>query len=82
MSHFVGVDVGGTNTDAVLCHGDKGVYRVVAAHKAPSVREKGVVDALRAVLVPEVDRSEIAGVFIGTTQFINAVVERRHLSKV
>jgi membrane protein insertase Oxa1/YidC/SpoIIIJ len=82
MSFFVGVDVGGTNTDAVLCRGEKGVYSVVAARKAPSVREQGVVDALRGVLVAEVEPSQIAGIFIGTTQFINAVVERRHLSKV
>jgi DUF917 family protein/N-methylhydantoinase A/oxoprolinase/acetone carboxylase beta subunit len=81
-SYFVGVDVGGTNTDAVLCRGENGVYSVVAARKAPSVREQGVVEALRAVLVPEVEQSQIAGIFIGTTQFINAVVERRHLSKV
>lgn len=86
MSVFVGIDVGGTNTDAVIIEtkANSGQYRVIAARKCPSTSE-GVVDALKAVLPSIHERSQrsVVGVFIGTTQFVNAILERsEHLSKV
>ena len=76
----VGIDVGGTHTDAVVVDGDQ----VVASHKAVTSLDivTGIFDALRAVLdsMPS-GRSEIDAVMLGTTQFTNAVVERRHLSE-
>ena len=78
----IGVDVGGTNTDAVLM--DK--RRVVAAHKTPTTAEvsKGITQALDAVLKRVGDRaaSAIEAVMIGTTHFTNAFVERRRLLPV
>ena len=76
----VGIDVGGTHTDAVIVQGEQ----VVASHKAVTSRDiaGGILDALRAVLDtvgPERDR--IDAVMLGTTQFTNAVVERRQLSE-
>ncbi|MCZ0951256.1 MAG: hydantoinase/oxoprolinase family protein, partial [Rhodospirillaceae bacterium] len=76
----VGIDVGGTHTDAVIVHGEQ----VIASHKAVSSRDitGGILDALRAVLDavgPERDR--IDAVMLGTTQFTNAVVQRRQLSE-
>ncbi len=77
----VGIDVGGTHTDAVIVHRGQ----VIAAHKAMTSKNisGGILDALRAVLdTIGTDRDRIDAVMLGTTQFTNAVVERRQLSKV
>ena len=76
----VGIDVGGTHTDAVVVHGEQ----VIASHKAVTSMDitGGILHALRAVLDtvgPERDR--IDAVMLGTTQFTNAVVQRRQLSE-
>ncbi len=76
----IGIDVGGTNTDAVLLNG----ARVVHAVKAPTTADVtgGIVAALgRLAEHPEV-RGKIDAIVIGTTHFINAVVQRKNLSKV
>ena len=77
----VGIDVGGTHTDAVLLDGDT----IVAAIKRPTTDNvgDGVTDALVHILEKaQIDKASISAVMIGTTQFTNAVVERRHLSAV
>ena len=77
----LGVDVGGTNTDAaLLAHGS-----VVAAIKTPTtaVIGGGIVRAIRKVLrVLALPQDCIDTVVIGTTQFTNAFVERRRLNQV
>jgi N-methylhydantoinase A/oxoprolinase/acetone carboxylase beta subunit len=77
----IGVDVGGTNTDAVLLEDG----RVVHAVKTPTTEDVtgGIVVALGKLTGhPDVARRSIEGVVIGTTHFVNAVVQRRHLSRV
>jgi N-methylhydantoinase A/oxoprolinase/acetone carboxylase beta subunit len=77
----IGVDVGGTNTDAVLLRGRK----VLAQHKAPTSPdiEGGVVVAIRAVLEEsQTPASDISAVMIGTTHFTNAFVEGKRLAQV
>jgi N-methylhydantoinase A/oxoprolinase/acetone carboxylase beta subunit len=77
----VGVDVGGTNTDAIVLRGRE----VLAQHKAPTSSDvgTGIVHAIRDVLAQAmVPVSEVAGVMIGTTHFTNAFVEGKHLSRV
>lgn len=77
----IGVDVGGTNTDAALLDGD----RVIASVKSPTTADvaTGVIRAIRDVLTHSgVDTGAIDNVMIGTTQFTNAFVERRHLNEV
>ena len=77
----IGIDVGGTNTDAVLI--EKG--RVRAAVKAPTSPDVtgGIVEALRGLSATgAVGAAPIDAVMIGTTHFINAVVQRRWLSRV
>ena len=76
----VGIDVGGTHTDAVIVHGEQ----VIASHKAVTSKDitGGILDALRTVLdTVGPDRNRIDAVMLGTTQFTNAVVERRQLSE-
>ncbi len=78
MSCRIGIDVGGTNTDAVLMRGTE----VVAKIKTPTTDDvtSGITAALNHVLgVSQTKTSDIAGVMIGTTHFTNAVVERRRL---
>jgi N-methylhydantoinase A/oxoprolinase/acetone carboxylase beta subunit len=77
----IGIDVGGTNTDAVLLEDG----RVVHAVKTPTTADvtSGIVTALAELARrPEVGRGMIDGVVIGTTHFVNAVVQRRDLSRV
>src|SRR6266404_1266235 len=77
----IGIDVGGTNTDAVVL--DDGL--VVHAIKTPTTPDvtTGILTALAGLADhPEVARRTIDGVVIGTTHFVNAVVQRRDLSRV
>jgi N-methylhydantoinase A/oxoprolinase/acetone carboxylase beta subunit len=77
----IGIDVGGTNTDAVLVEGE----RVLHGVKTPTTVEVsvGVVTALRRLLESaRVDPATVGAVMIGTTHFTNAVVQRRDLARV
>lgn len=76
----IGIDVGGTNTDAVIMQGDQ----ILAGVKSATTSDvmSGVVDSLKKVLAETgVEKGDITAVMIGTTHFTNAVVERRSLSK-
>ncbi|HEV2517654.1 MAG TPA: hydantoinase/oxoprolinase family protein [Devosia sp.] len=76
----IGIDVGGTNTDAVVMDGATVIAGVKAATTADVMT--GVVNALKAVLeASKLDASAIDVVMIGTTHFTNAVVQRRDLAK-
>ncbi len=75
----IGIDVGGTNTDAVLMDGTT----VVSSTKTPTTANvsEGIAKALKVVIEDsDIDVSKIDGVMIGTTHFTNAVVERKHLT--
>ncbi len=77
----IGVDVGGTNTDAVLVRGRE----VIAAHKAPTSPDvgSGIATAIAKVLkAAEVRAAGVSAVMIGTTHFTNAFVEGRNLAPV
>jgi N-methylhydantoinase A/oxoprolinase/acetone carboxylase beta subunit len=82
LDHRLGIDVGGTNTDAVIL--DLG-NRVLAKAKVACTPDitGGIVDAIDAVLrAPGADASRITHVMLGTTHATNAVLERRNLRKV
>ena len=77
----IGVDVGGTNTDAVLMDG----VEVVGWTKTPTTPDvgQGIITALRQLLdQTQVPKAQINAVMIGTTHFTNAVIERRRLLEV
>jgi N-methylhydantoinase A/oxoprolinase/acetone carboxylase beta subunit len=74
----IGIDVGGTNTDAVLMEG----RRVLGQIKTPTTPDvtAGIVTALHELAAePEFDRAKVRAVMIGTTHLTNAVVEARRL---
>jgi N-methylhydantoinase A/oxoprolinase/acetone carboxylase beta subunit len=70
----IGIDVGGTNTDAVVVDG----RRVLAEVKTPTTADvtSGIRAALRELAF---EPAAVSAVMIGTTHFTNAVVERRRL---
>ncbi|KAH6999571.1 hypothetical protein EDB80DRAFT_724941 [Ilyonectria destructans] len=86
----IGVDVGGTNTDAAILDikaFDSPGRGVLASHKAPTTQDitSGIEFAIRAVLDDsKVDQDRVLSVTIGTTHFINALVEAdaRRLDRV
>ena len=78
----LGIDVGGTNTDAVLID-EK--MEVIAEIKRPTSEDvySGIVGAIRAVLDDSgIDPGQIRQAMLGTTQCTNAIVERKHLAPV
>ncbi len=77
----LGIDVGGTNTDAVLMCG-KEVLATTKSFTTVDVKE-GVIAAVRALLsIHGGAPALIDALMIGTTQFVNAFVQRRDLSPV
>ncbi|MCJ9430615.1 hydantoinase/oxoprolinase family protein [Kordiimonas marina] len=77
----IGVDVGGTNTDAVLMDGDL----VLASRKMPTTAN--VSDGIEAAIGAILEETGTTGdaidcVMIGTTHFTNAFVQAKGLSQV
>lgn len=80
MALRIGIDVGGTNTDAVLMDGRS----VVGWAKRPTTADVtgGIQTVLRAILdAGQVSPRDIRSVMLGTTHFTNAVVQRRALAQ-
>ena len=76
----IGIDVGGTHTDAVVMSG----RAVLAAHKTPTTEDAGtgVQTGLAEVLrQASVAPGRIDAVMIGTTHFTNAFVQARSLAR-
>jgi N-methylhydantoinase A/oxoprolinase/acetone carboxylase beta subunit len=74
----IGIDVGGTNTDAVLMD----ERRVLAEVKTPTTPDVtgGIVSALQTLISASgVEAAQIQAAMIGTTHFTNAVVEAKRL---
>lgn len=77
----IGIDVGGTNTDAVLLEGTE----ILRAIKTPTTEDvtSGIKTALAHILKDDIAReAPIGAIMIGTTHFTNAVVERRGLERI
>lgn len=77
----IGIDVGGTNTDAVLMDGPL----VVATAKCKTSADvtTGVVASIRELLsAGEGLERDVQAVMIGTTHFTNAFIEGKHLASV
>lgn len=78
----LGIDVGGTNTDAVIIDENR---KVIAEIKNPTSGDiyEGIMGAIRAVLEQSgVDKKKIGQAMLGTTQCTNAIVERKSLAPI
>ncbi|MBP2097605.1 hydantoinase/oxoprolinase N-terminal domain-containing protein [Enterococcus rivorum] len=78
----IGIDVGGTNTDAVILDGQ---LNLVHSIKIPTTEDiqTGIAKAMRQVLAESgIDRGKVTHAMLGTTQCTNAIVERKKLAKV
>jgi N-methylhydantoinase A/oxoprolinase/acetone carboxylase beta subunit len=79
---IIGVDIGGTNTDAVLIDREK---RILARTKVATTADiaVGFRQALTSLFAHgKIAKSEVTRVFVGTTHATNAILERRDLYKV
>ena len=74
----LGIDVGGTNTDAVVIDGD---LKLVAATKSPTTEDvmSGIVAAMHEVItqIGADEARNIGFAMLGTTHCTNAIVERK-----
>ena len=78
----LGIDVGGTNTDAVLIDENLHVVTSIKQHTTANIYD-GILNAVRAVLQQSgVDRKDIRQAMLGTTQCTNAIVERKNLAPI
>jgi len=78
----IGIDVGGTNTDAVILDQK---LQLVHSVKVPTSEDiqTGIAGALRKVLEESgIDCGKVTHAMLGTTQCTNAIVERKKLAKV
>lgn len=78
----IGIDVGGTNTDAAVIDEN---LNLVAGVKSPTTEDvmSGIEKAMHQVLsMPGVDKSRIGYAMLGTTHCTNAIVERKRLNRV
>ena len=76
----LGVDVGGTNTDAVVVDEAGGV---LAAQKVPTTPDP--MDGIRAAMssvIPQVEGTAIRQVMLGTTHPANAIIQRQGLDRI
>ncbi len=82
MIYRLGVDVGGTNTDAVIIDDN---FKLIESIKMPTTEDvsTGILQAIHSVLEQaQIDKSQIKYAMLGTTQCTNAIVERKKLCKV
>lgn len=85
MSLKIGIDVGGTNTDAVVVDADGAVVAAAKSATTPDPFD-GIRAALAQVLEGEggltVVRGQVEQAMLGTTHPANAIIQRRDLERV
>ncbi|MFB0558145.1 MAG: hydantoinase/oxoprolinase N-terminal domain-containing protein [Candidatus Bathyarchaeia archaeon] len=77
----IGIDVGGTHTDAIILDEKNRLIEAVKTGTTPDVTT-GIMNSLMKVLkVSGVDPAEIKAAMFGTTHCTNAIVEREDLAR-
>ncbi|MFB7159138.1 hydantoinase/oxoprolinase N-terminal domain-containing protein [Lysinibacillus sp. NPDC056232] len=78
----IGIDVGGTNTDAIILDEHSNLIHSVKSPTSLDIKT-GIETALRNLLQESnIDKTKITHAMLGTTQCTNAIVERKKLAKV
>ncbi len=78
----IGIDVGGTHTDAVILDQE---YRVISETKTPTTQDvsSGIYQAMKQVIAKSgVPGESIKYAMLGTTHCTNAIVERKRLNHI
>jgi N-methylhydantoinase A/oxoprolinase/acetone carboxylase beta subunit len=80
LSYRIGIDVGGTNTDAVVVDEDG---KVLAATKSATTADpfEGIRESLSKV-IENIDKRKITQAMLGTTHPANAIIQRIGLERV
>jgi N-methylhydantoinase A/oxoprolinase/acetone carboxylase beta subunit len=78
--YVIGIDIGGTHTDAVLIDSNKNIVKKYKTETSADL-EEGVKVGLEH-LIQGIDKKSIRGIFVGTTHATNAVVENKNLYRV
>lgn len=82
MKYVIGVDIGGTNTDAVLVDEHQKILSAIKTATTDDIQH-GFQTALIQLLEKSlIELDQIAGVFVGTTHATNAIVQRKDLYRV
>jgi len=82
MRYRLGIDVGGTNTDAVILDESNSVVAKCKEATTPDV-SSGINKAVEHVLKEsKIDPAHIVDAMLGTTHATNAIIERKGLSRV
>ena len=80
-AYKIGIDVGGTNTDAVLLDPNCKVIHCVKTPTTADV-ESGILKALELLMThAPINRSLVKYVMLGTTHATNAIVQRKDLAR-
>jgi len=82
MRHRLGIDIGGTNTDAAIL--DEG-NRILAKGKTAVTKDiiTGITHVISQVLADaQLHPPDITHAMLGTTQVTNAIIERKGFSRV
>lgn len=82
MVYRIGIDVGGTNTDAALLDSEQRVIAHTKQSTTPDVMS-GIDHAIGALLGKvDIDKAAIRQAMLGTTHCTNAIVERKGLNSL
>jgi N-methylhydantoinase A/oxoprolinase/acetone carboxylase beta subunit len=82
MIYRIGIDVGRTNTDAVIFDQDNHIIESTKATTTQDV-ETGIFNALDQVLKKAaIDFSKIKYVMLGTTHATSAIIKKRRLARI
>jgi len=87
MKYSIGIDIGGTNTDAVLVSRKAGqsTPTIISAHKTATTQQigQGIENVVSQLLEQSsVNRDEIGDVYVGTTHATNAILQNQGLYRV
>jgi N-methylhydantoinase A/oxoprolinase/acetone carboxylase beta subunit len=78
----IGIDVGGTHTDAVILDDN---FQVISSTKSATTEDvsTGIYSAMREVIsISGVPREQVKYAMLGTTHCTNAIVERKRLNNI
>ncbi|MDI9206017.1 hydantoinase/oxoprolinase family protein [Ligilactobacillus saerimneri] len=82
MAYRLGIDVGGTNTDAVILDENNRVLAQTKTHTTEDIGS-GIATAIQQVFADtEIAKEDVTIAMLGTTQCTNAIVERKKLISV